>query len=211
MKKWFITLALSFFVLGLNAVHAEDFTEGVDYALVTKQSKPANPGKITVTEVFWYGCPHCFRLEPFVVEWKKTIPADVVFEQVPSVLNPRWSDHARAYFALEMMGAVDKVHQPLLDAIHVKRQRLTSEQTLTEFVTGLGVDGKQFKENYYSFPVDSKLRKARQKERKYGHTGVPAVIVNGKYRTSGSMAGSYKRMMQIVDFLVEKERQAMKK
>ncbi len=196
-----------FFVLlfGFSSVWAASFEPGVEYAVLDQPVPTSDPDKVVVTEMFWYGCPHCFRLEPYVERWSQTKPEGVVVEKVPSVLNPSWIEHARAFFALQMMGETDKVHNKLFNALHIQRKRLNNVDALAKFVAELGVDEKQFRENYHSFPVDTLIRKSRQKERKYGHNGVPAIIVNGKYRTSASMAGSNARLMEVVDFLVKKE------
>ena len=158
-----------------------------------------------VTEVFWYGCPHCFRFEPYINKWKQNLPEGVVFEQVPSVLNPRWSEHARTFYALELIGATDPAHAKFFQALHLQNRRLNSLDTIAKFMASQGVDEKKFREAYHSFPVDTLVRKSKSKERKYGHNGVPAVIINGKYRTSGSMAGSNQRMIEVINFLVQME------
>lgn len=198
----FILLPL---LIVFSSGHAQEFDEGIEYIELKNPVKTSDPDKVVVTEMFWYGCPHCFRFEPYIEKWQKTQSDGVVVEQVPSVLNPRWMDHARAYFALDMMGETDKVHQKLFNAIHVQNKRLNSLDTLAAFVAQQGVDEKEFRKHYHSFPVDTQVRKSKQKERKYGHRGVPAIIVNGKYRTSASQAGSNARMIQVIDYLVAKE------
>lgn len=192
-------------IVSFSSVFAEDFDEGIEFELLKSPVKTSHQDKVVVTEMFWYGCPHCFRLEPYMQKWKQTMPEGVAFEEVPSVLNPSWMEHARAYYALEMMGDVGKVHSQLFTAIHVQNKRLNSLETIAKFVAGLGVDEKQFREHFHSFPVDTRVRKSRNKERKYGHRGVPAIIVNGKYRTSATLAGSNARMVKVIDYLVEKE------
>ncbi len=196
----FIALIFSF-----TPIWAAGFEAGVEYAELNPPVPTSQPDKVVVTEMFWYGCPHCFRLEPYVDQWDKTKPEGVVLEKVPSVLNPSWIEHARAFYALQMMGENDKVHKKLFDALHLQHKRLNNVDALASFVADLGVDEKQFRDNYHSFPVDTLIRKSRQKERKYGHNGVPAIIVNGKYRTSASMAGSNARLIEVVNFLVQKE------
>jgi thiol:disulfide interchange protein DsbA len=129
----------------------------------------------------------------------------VVFEQVPSSLNPRWTEHARAYYAFKVMGVLDQTHEAFFDALHLKRQRLNSVDTIAEWVGERGLDEKAFREAYFSFPVETQIRKNVQKEKLYGHGGVPAVIVNGKYLVSGSLAGSNERMIEIMNFLVAQE------
>ena len=204
INRWLIVV-ITTLLFSATATAQMAFVEGTDYKVVSPAVKTSDPGKVVVTEVFWYGCPHCFRFEPFVERWQKTLPEGVVFEQTPSVLNPRWTEHARAYYSLQMMGALEATHQSFFNAIHVKRQRLTSLDTIATFVAEQGLDEKQFRDNYFSFPVETQLRKNMQKEKRYGHDGVPAVIINGKYLVSASMAGSNARMIDIMNFLVAKE------
>ena len=188
-----------------SAAAQTTFAEGSDYQLVVPAVKTSQPDKVVVTEIFWYGCPHCFRFEPYVERWSAGLPEGVVFEQVPSSLNPRWTEHARAYYAFKMMDVLDQTHKALFDAIHLKRQRLMSLDAIAEFAAEEGLDEKLFRENAFSFPVETQIRKNIQKEKRYGHQGVPAVIVNGKYLISASLAGSNERMIEIINFLVAKE------
>ena len=204
IKRWLAGLAVSMLIAG-SAAAQTSFAEGTDYQLVTPAVKTSQPDKVVVTEIFWYGCPHCFRFEPFVERWSAGLPDSVVFEQVPSSLNPRWTEHARSYYAFKMMGALEQTHKALFDAIHLERQRLDSLDSIAGFATGLGLDEKLFRDNYYSFPVETQIRKDMQKEKRYGHRGVPAVIINGKYLVLGSVAGSNERMIQIMNFLVARE------
>ncbi|MFT5220101.1 MAG: thiol:disulfide interchange protein DsbA [Planctomycetota bacterium] len=205
MMKRCLMVFLTTVLFSGSAFAQSAFIEGVDYQAVSPAVATSDPDKVVVTEVFWYGCPHCFRFEPYVERWQKTIPQGVVFEQTPSVLNPRWTEHARTYYSLKMMGALEATHRALFDAIHMKRQRLTSLDTLAKFVAEQGLDEKVFRDNYFSFPVETQLRKNVQKEKRYGHRGVPAVIVNGRYLVSASLAGSNERMIEIMNFLVAKE------
>ena len=204
IKRWLMSLVLLLLVAG-GASAQMMFVEGIDYQVISPAVKTSQPDKVVVTEIFWYGCPHCFRFEPYVERWSASLPEGVVFEQVPSSLNPRWSELARAYYAFKMMGAHEQTHKALFDAIHIKRQRLGSVDSVAKFAADLGLDEKLFRQGYASFPVDTQIRKDIQKEKRYGHRGVPAVIVNGKYLVSASSAGSNERMIQIMNFLVEQE------
>jgi len=188
-----------------SAIAQMAFVEGQDYKTISPAVKTSQSDKVVVTEIFWYGCPHCFRFEPYVERWSAQLPETVVFEQVPSALNPRWTEHARAYYAFKMMNVLDQTHKAFFDAIHLKRRRLNSVDTIAEFVAELGLDEKAFRENYFSFPVETLIRKNGQKEKRYGHGGVPAVIVNGKYLASASMAGSNERLIEVINFLVAQE------
>jgi thiol:disulfide interchange protein DsbA len=201
-KGWFLLITL---LLTFGGVHAEEFSEGIEYERLKTPVPTTHPDKVVVTELFWYGCPHCFRFEPYIEKWKQGLPDSVVFEQYASVLNPSWMEHARAFFALKAMGELDKAHQKIFGAIHLQRQSLDNVESMARFVASHGVDEKTFRSHYHSFPVDTEIRKSRQKERKYGHRGVPAVVINGKYRTSASMAGSNAQMINVINYLVKRE------
>jgi thiol:disulfide interchange protein DsbA len=204
IKRWLMGLALVMLVSGVASAQTA-FLAGTDYQVISPAVKTTQPDKVVVTEIFWYGCPHCFRFEPYVESWAAGLPDGVVFEQVPSSLNPRWTELARAYYAFKMMGVLEQTHKAVFDAIHLKRQRLDSLDSIAAFAASLGLDEKVFRENYASFPVETQIRKNMQKEKRYGHRGVPAVIVNGKYLVSASLAGSNERMIQIMNFLVAQE------
>jgi thiol:disulfide interchange protein DsbA len=204
MKRWLLGLALCVMFSG-SAIAQMAFVEGSDYQPITPAVKTTQPDKVVVTEIFWYGCPHCFRFEPYVEKWSAKLPDGVVFEQVPSSLNPRWTEHARAYYSFQLMGQLEQTHRAFFDAIHLKRERLADLDAIAGFVADRGLDEKVFREYYSSFPVETQIRKNVQREKRYGHNGVPAVIVNGKYLVSASLAGSNERMIQIMNFLVAQE------
>ena len=204
LKKWMLVLFTSF-LFATPVVAQMAFVEGVDYKRIDPPVPTSDPARVVVTEIFWYGCPHCFRFEPFIEKWAESLPDGVAFEQVPSAINAAWSVHARAYYAFKMMGVQDQIHKKLFNAIHVQRQRLNSLDSIAEFVAEQGFDEKEFRKQYASFPVDSLVRKGKQKELHYGLEGVPTIIINGKYRTSGVMAGNFDRLLQIIDFLVAEE------
>ena len=204
LKKWMLVLFTSF-LFATPVVAQMAFVEGVDYQRIDPVVPTSDPARVVVTEIFWYGCPHCFRFEPFVEKWAETIPDGVVFEQVPSAINAAWTVHARAFYAFKMMGVQEQLHKKLFNAIHVQRQRLNSLDSIAGFVAEQGFDEKEFRQQYASFPVDTLVRKGKQKELYYGLEGVPTVIVNGQYRTSGVMAGNFGRLLQIIDFLVAEE------
>jgi thiol:disulfide interchange protein DsbA len=183
-----------------------EFDEGIDYAAVVPPLPGATDGKVKVVELFWYGCPHCFQFDPHLREWLKSKPANVEFERIPAIFNnPTWELHARAYYTADVMGVLDKVHDSLFDAIHVKRQRLNSKEALREFFVSRGIDGNEFDATFDSFAVSGLVRNAAALTKQYGIDGVPTLAVQGKYRIGGKMAGSYPNMMRIVDFLVAKE------
>lgn len=210
MKSFIATIALMLSVgfLSTAPVRAETLAEDIDYVRLTAPQPTSDASKIEVVELFWYGCPHCYHLEPLMNKWESTLPEDVVLVRIPAVLNPRWDVLARAYYAAETLGVLDKIHEPLFKAIHEQKQKFDNEDALAKFFAAQGVDEKQFRESFKSFGVASKVNRARQMTQRYGITGVPALIINGKYRTSASEAGSHEGMLQVTDALIAEERKA---
>ena len=164
-----------------------------------------NPDKIEIIEFFWYGCPHCYSFEPLLEEWVKKLPKNVEFIRQPAVFNELWSKHAKAYYTAEALGVVDKVHADLFDAVQNKKESLDTEEALAKFFVAHGVTETQFHEAYNSFVVDAKMRQSPLMATRYGITGVPAVIINGKYKTNGPLAGSHEKMIEVMNLLIKQE------
>ncbi len=204
MKKMFMSLVL---LLLIPFAHA-DFEEGVQYQVVDNAQPTASGGKIEVLELFWYGCPHCYYLESELDAWLKNKPDDVVFVRVPAILGPSWELHARGFYTAELLGVTDKIHKPLFERIHKEKKQIRNLAQLKEFFVTQGVSAQDFENTYKSFAVITKTNRAKQAAGLYGIKGVPALVVNGKYRTSAGAAGSNKGMLEVVDFLVERERAA---
>jgi protein dithiol oxidoreductase (disulfide-forming) len=165
-------------------------------------------GKVEVVEFFWYGCPHCFTMEPQLEAWLEKKPANVVFKRVPSPLNPNWTVHSQFYYAAEALGVSEQLHKPLFEAIQVKKRKLFNKQSLIDFAVEQGVDRQKFTDAWNSFGVYVKVQQAAKLGNRYGIDGVPAIGINGKYMTSGSLAGTYTKMFEIVDKLIAQESQA---
>ena len=171
----------------------------------TAQAIPTDtPAKIEVIELFWYGCPHCYHLESPLSAWVKKLPQDVYFKRVPGVPRQDWAPMAKAYYTLEALNLVDKLHVPLFDAIH-KQKTLnpTDEKAAIDWVTRQsGLDRKKVAETFNSFSVNTKVMRAVQIFRASGATGVPALIVDGKYLTSSTMAGGNDEAIKVADYII---------
>lgn len=194
----FLTVALFSFSNFLSA-------EEPGYETISPPQPTQNPDKVEVIEFFWYGCPHCYHLEPDMVKWLKTKPKNVEFIRQPAVFSKVWGDHAKAYFTAEALGVVEKVHADFFDAIQNKQQALQTEDDLAKFFVAHGVEEKAFHDAYNSFLVDTKLRQANTMAARYGITGVPALIINGKYKTTGALAKSQANMINVMNQLIQKE------
>ena len=185
------------------AAHAAQ--AGKDYLLLPAQTT-GSPGKIEVVEFFAYTCPHCFDLEPELVAWKKNLPRDVVFKRVPAVFSAKWEPMARAFYTLEALGRLDRLHHDVFEAIHVKNRNLGSAAAFADWAAGQGLDRKQVLTTFNSFAIGMKVAQARQMSESYRLEGVPALAVNGKYLTSGSLTGSHASALQVVNHLIAQER-----
>ncbi len=201
----FARILLVGLLLGLPVVQALAYDEGIEYATVPAPQPTETDGKVEVLELFWYGCPHCWHLEPIVQKWQTTMPANVSFRRMPAILGPSWEPLARAYFAAELMGKADELHEPLFKAVQVDKQRLPDVDSIAAFAATQGLDPEAFKEAYDSFFVDMQVRKAVELGKSFGIDGVPAMVVNGKYRTSSTLAGGNDKVFEVVDQLIQLE------
>lgn len=192
-------------MLGMGVAHAgpEEMVhyEAIDPPVAVEGAQ----GEVVVQELFWYGCGHCYHFDPTLNAWLAKKPANVRFERIAPALNPGWVPLSKAYYALKQLGVEEKVHAALFDAVHKERRALGTAEQIADFVATQGVDREAFLRAFNGFAVDGEVRKAGQLARQYGITGVPAMIVQGKYRTSGSLAGTNGKMIEVVDALVAKE------
>ncbi len=207
--KHLVLSAMTVSVMAMSGLAnaAEPFVAGKDYTVLSNPGKVEKPGMIEVREFFWYGCPHCYRLEPYVASWLASKPANINFVRSPAAMNPVWEQNARGYYAVELMGLTNKVHKPLFDAIHQKNQRLFDQKSLANFYQGYGVDSNKFNAMFNSFAVSGKIAQSKQLAQAYQLDGVPALVVNGKY----VVKGEDQKVIQVVNYLINKERAVVKK
>jgi thiol:disulfide interchange protein DsbA len=161
-------------------------------------------GKIEVVEFFWYECPHCFELEPLLESWVPKLAKDVQFRRVPATFNDRWKISARVFYALESMGLEDKLHKPLMDAIHKDRLRITDDRQRAEWLAKQKVDVAKFEAAMKSFAVESRLKRADQLVRDSRIDGVPALMINGRYLVTAG--GNLPRMLDTANALIDQSR-----
>ena len=207
MRAWTRILAAILVFLGAGlapAVGAADLKEGQDFRVI-RPPLMADRERVEVVEFFWYGCPHCFDFEPVLADWVKKLPADVSFRRVPVIFpNNKWALGARLYYTLEAMNLLEKFHSDVFNAIHGERLRLDDEKVLFEWVARKGIDAKQFSETWSSFGVQSHMQQARGTVVAAGVTGVPAVMVQGRYLAL--TPGNYGELLANIDALVARVR-----
>lgn len=193
-------------VLSLSAFAAEPIMEGHDYELVKPARAVATGSKVEVLEFFWYRCPHCFQLEPGLTKWLKTLPKDAQIRRVPAVFRPDWLPGAKLYYTLEQMKLLGRLHEKVFNAYHIENIDLDNPAVLGGWIAKQGVNRKQFEGIYNSFSIQSKATQGAQLATAYAIRGVPAFIIDGKYSTSVSQAGSETRLFEVLDQLIVKAR-----
>lgn len=200
LRIGFVLLAL----ISLNA-QANDFgyEEGLQYKKVPQPQSIA-PHQNKVQELFFYGCPHCYHLEPSLKKWKQSKSSNVDFEQVPAVLNnPNWVFMARVFYTAKNLGILDQFHEKYFTAIQRDKRRIFDLNSLSQFVAPMGVSAEDYKAMFKSFKVDQDVKKAKMLTDAYGIDGVPAVIVNGQHLTDVGMAGSREKLWNVVNHLTK--------
>jgi thiol:disulfide interchange protein DsbA len=207
MTRWLFTLLVTLLLGGPLA--AAEYSEGEQYLRLANPQPTSVEGKVEVVEMFWYGCPHCHDLEPHIQKWLATKPDDVVFVRMPAIFRPSWELLAKAYYTAELLGVTDQVHPALFEALHEKNQKIENEATLQDLFVNHGVSAEDFSNTFNSFAVAVKLNHARAMTRKYAITGVPTLIVNGKFSTGGRQAGSNANIIKVLDYLIAQERVGM--
>lgn len=200
MKKLLSALMLlaSFNVLAADPQIGQDFDK-------TLQVIPTdNPNKIEVTEVFWYGCIHCYQMDPILNTWVKKLPADVTFKRVPGLPQPAWAPMAKAFYAMEDLKLTEKLHTALFDAVNKEKSlNPTDEAAAINWITKKsGLDKSKVEAAFKSFSMNNKLSQASQLFRASGATGVPSLVINGQFITSSTMSGGNIQALKVADYII---------
>ncbi|MDX1669046.1 MAG: thiol:disulfide interchange protein DsbA/DsbL [Limnobacter sp.] len=208
-------------VLGLGSMLpiTSVWAQGQPYREIDPPLPTSVPGKIEVIEFFWYGCGHCFNFEPRVQRWKKTLPEDVLFSQVPVGWNSRrvnFSGHQKLFYTLEAMGVLDTAHQKVFNAIHIGKLALANDAQIFDFAESIGLDREQFANTFKSFTVATKVAQASKMTEQYKIEGVPSLAIDGKFVTSEVMTAESAThskagpdgVFKVAELLIMRQRQA---
>ncbi|WP_431024896.1 thiol:disulfide interchange protein DsbA/DsbL [Halomonas sp. H5] len=207
LKPLMASLAI-FGLAGLAQAQSTPLVEGQHYELLPNPVETVvEEGQIEVTEAFWYGCPHCYRLQSSVTEWYPTLEDDVSVVHMPATMGGDWNAHAGVFYAAESLGILDEAHAAIFDAIHQQGKRLTDTDEVAAFFGDFGVDEAEAREALTSFGVRSQVNQAHSRMRAMRLMGVPALVIDGRYLISPSSAGSLENMPLIAEALIDKVRQ----
>lgn len=183
---------------------------GKDFDKTAQVIPTETPGKIEVVEVFWYGCPHCYAMDPVLSKWVKNLPEDVVFKRMPGLPQPHWEPMAKAYFAMDDLGILEKYHVALFDAIHgengFKRIATDDKIAIAWMARISGINAVKVKAAFNSFSMRNRLSQARSYFRSSGATGVPSLVIDGRYITSSTMAGNNEAALATADYILDNVR-----
>ncbi len=204
-----LMFAALFACAGTGNSLAQTPVKGTHYVELSPPQPTESTGKIEVIEFFWYGCPHCYALEPLIDTWMKKLPNDAVFNRVPAIFNEQWGVAARVYYALDAIGEETRVRAALFDAIHKENLRITSESALEEWLGKKGVSVEKYKAAYRSFGVESRYRRAAQMTQSYKIDGVPTFAVQGRFVISATANGEPRQLLSVTDYLIGEARRSM--
>ena len=188
----------------------EPFIAGEHYVVLDKPMVTRNSNKIEVVEMFSYGCPHCYEFEPLIQQWSKRQSDDVDFWHFPAVWNKPMELYAQAFYTAVELKIAEKIHLPLFAEIVIKQKKLNTESNLADFFAKYGVKSDDFTKTFKSIPVENQVKQAKERVQGYKPSGVPEIIVNGKYRIDRMRAGGMNEMLTVVEFLINKERGLLK-
>tara|TARA_R110002012_G_scaffold49919_2_gene129218 strand:+ start:3535 stop:4185 length:651 start_codon:yes stop_codon:yes gene_type:complete len=207
-RAMFKTLMVALAGVGFSAVvSAQEVVEGQHYELLDSPVEThVDDGQIEVTEVFWFGCPHCYRLQTPVNEWYETLEDDVSVDKMPATMGGDWNTHATAFYAAESLGIEEELHADFFNAIHQEKQSLTTPDEIAAFFANYGVSEEEAKQALTDFSVRSNVNEAHNRMREMKLMGVPALVIDGRYVVSPSSAGSLENMPKVADALIEKVR-----
>ncbi|MCK5662634.1 MAG: thiol:disulfide interchange protein DsbA/DsbL [Thiotrichaceae bacterium] len=198
-------------ILGLSSLVYADYDEGIEYEVLSKIQPAPTDGKVEVIEFFSYGCPHCYHFEPYIEKWKETKSDNIEFYHVPAIFNKNWEALATLYYAAEVLGVEDKMHEAIFEAMHGEGKKVRSFEDLKALFEKNGVSAEELDRALNSFTVAAKTRRAKTMTTSYGITSVPNIVVQGKYRTNGTLAQGHANVFKVVDFLSEEiEKEAEK-
>ena len=199
LKIKFTLLALFLVLITSSDVFAQKY-----FQISTEKQQESKD--IIIYEFFWYGCPHCYNLEPTMDRIEADLEKDTKVVKLPVALRDSWIPHAKLYYALKQMDKIDQVHNLIFEEIHLEDNQLNTEQQMIDFLGKHGIDTGKFIEKYNSFGTEARIKKASNLAKKYQIDSVPTIIINGKFLTSGSYVSSYDELYSVVNLLVERER-----
>lgn len=199
-------LALAWLAAPVQAQEAPRARPGIEYRLIEPQPVTSG-GRIEVIEFFWYGCPFCYELQPALEDWVRRMPPDVTLRRIPAILRDAWAPHVRAYYTLEALGELERLHQQVYHSYHVEELHMSKPDVMAQWAVRHGIPREKWLAAYNSGDVAQKVQQAKELTRAHAVRGTPSVVVDGRYLTSSSMTGGVRGVMPMVEDLIRIARQ----
>lgn len=198
-------LALLVSTVLVQAQEVSQFEEELHYFSIIPEQPGGEGDRVQVVEFFWYACPHCYQLEPHLNKWLEKKPDNVDYVSIPAMFNrPNVIMHAKTFYALKLMGLAEQLHDKIFSAIHTDNMKLNTQEEMESFLASQDVDIEAYRKAMKSFAVQTQARRAAVLAERFDIRGVPAIVVDGKYRTGG-LEGNL--MMQVTDYLIDRARE----
>lgn len=197
-------ITLYFSTMVVTDIPLGNYEAGVHYQQL-ENPRRLRGNKIEVMEVFSYACVHCYSLEPDLVEWVEDNQDKTTFLRVPAISNESWRVLARGYYAAEVLGITDATHLGVFHAFHDKKTNLGTPEKMAAHFDGKGTTTEEYLKAFRSAKVTKMVADADAIQRRYRVASVPTIIVNGKYRVTTNQQVGKSRVLDVVDYLVEKE------
>jgi protein dithiol oxidoreductase (disulfide-forming) len=176
------------------------------YARLTPtQPTSSGPDRVEIAVVFWYGSADSRALEASLETWQARSAERVSVVRLPLVRDAVTRVHARAWFAAQQLDRAADLHAALYREIHDFGDPLNNDDALLEFFVRQGVDQADITRALRSVAQHLQLQRAEELLLRYRVTQVPAVVVNGKYRSTPTMAGSADALIELVEVLIARE------
>jgi thiol:disulfide interchange protein DsbA len=191
---------MALLLLAANTVNAE-YRLGKDYGSLSRPLAVKQDGIVDVVEIFWYGCGHCFNLEPVIGNWASKQDNSVNFKKMPVTWSATHQLHAKLFYTIEALGIGDSAHQAVFTAIHKEGNYLGSEGAILDFLEKIGVDKSETLKYMNSFSVKQKVKRAIELSRQFKVTAVPMMFVDGQYKIEAKRSSS--EMLKVVDHVIE--------
>ena len=204
-----ILLGLAVLAFAGAAFAQQPLRQKMEYDLISPQPT-ATGDRIEVIEFFWYGCPHCYNLQPPLDGWLKRKPADVELRRIPAVFRDSWIPHARVYYTLETLGEVGRLHQAVYRAIHVEKDSLMTAEAAAAWASRHGIEPARWSAVYSSPEIERKIQESKKHTIAYAIEGTPSLVVDGRYLTSSGKAESMPQVITILDGLIAMARDKRK-
>jgi thiol:disulfide interchange protein DsbA len=195
--KFYLTFILLFSALGANA----EFRLGKDYGAISKPLPVKQDGVVEVLEIFWYGCGHCYNLEPVIANWSKKKDSSVKLTKMPVTWGPAHQLHAKLFYTIEALGIGDKGHAAVFTSIHKESNYLASDEAVLTFLETFNFDRAEIKKQMNSFSVKQKVKRAVEISRQLKVTAVPMLFIDGQYKIEAKR--SHSEMLEVADYVIE--------